>query len=78
MENKLIELQEILFKNINNLDKETENVATEIARNNTLSNSVTTFIKAVNLNLRIKEVAYKNEQTVESLKNELGLNHEED
>ena len=53
MENKLIELQEILFKNINSLDKETENVATEIARNNTLSNSVTTFIKAVNLNLRI-------------------------
>lgn len=78
MENKLIELQEILFKNIKNLDKEHENVATEIARNNTLSNSVTTFIKAVNLNLRIKEVAYKNEQTVESLKNELGLNHEED
>ena len=39
MENKLIELQEILFKNINSLDKETENVATEIARNNTLSNS---------------------------------------
>lgn len=78
MENKLIELQEILFKNINNLDKEPENVATEIARNNTLSNSVTTFIKVVNLNLRIKEVAYKNEQTVESLKNELGLNHEED
>ena len=37
MENKLIELQEILFKNIASLDKETENVATEIARNNTLS-----------------------------------------
>ena len=78
MENKLIELQEILFKNINSLDKETENVATEIARNNTLSNSVTTFIKAVNLNLRIKEVACKNEHTIESLKTELGLNHEED
>lgn len=29
MENKLIELQEILFKNINSLDKETENIATE-------------------------------------------------
>ena len=78
MENKLIELQEILFKNIASLDKETENVATEIARNNTLSNSITTFIKAVNLNLRIKEVACKNEQTIESLKTELGLNHEED
>ena len=78
MENKLIELQEILFKNIASLDKETENVATEIARNNTLSNSVPTVIKAVNLNLRIKEVACKNEQTIESLKTELGLNHEED
>ena len=78
MENKLIELQEILFKNMASLDKETENVATEIARNNTLYNSVTTFIKAVNLNLRIKEVACKNEQTIESLKTELGLNHEED
>ena len=78
MENKLIELQEILFKNIASLDKETENIANEIARNNTLSNSVTTFIKAVNLNLRIKEVACKNKQTIESLKTELGLNHEED
>ena len=78
MENKLIELQEILFKNIASLDKETENVATEIARNNTLSKSGTTFIKAVKLNLRSKEVAGKNEQTIESLKTELGLNHEED
>lgn len=76
MENKLIELQEILYENIKKLDKTTDNIATEIARNNTLSNSTTTFIKAVNLNLRIQETAYKNNQTIKSLKNQLGLTHE--
>lgn len=76
MNNKIIELQEILFRNINRLDKETSDVKTEIARNNTLANSVTTYIKAVNLSLRIKEVANKQQKTTKNLRNELGLSYE--
>ena len=53
------------------------NGANEISRSNALTNNVNTYLKAVNVNLRIKEVAQKNEITKDSLSKELGILDEE-
>lgn len=74
--NKIIKLQEILMNEIKRLDDDALmncNGANEISRSNALTNDVNTYLKAVNVNLRIKEVAQKNEITKESLNKELGI-----
>lgn len=76
MNNKLINIQEMLMKEMERLsDKEVN--GEEISRSNALSTSAMTYIKTINLGLRIKETAIKNEMTEKALKEELGLNEKE-
>lgn len=73
MNNDLITMQEMLMRSMKRLDEENVDISNEIARSNALSNSATTFIKSINANLRIKEIAEKNGQTISSLRQELGI-----
>lgn len=76
MNNKLIKIQEMLLKEMERLSEENINIE-EISKSNALSNSAMTYIKTINLGLRIKETAQKNEMTEKALKEELGLNEKE-
>lgn len=72
MNNKLLDIQNMLFDEmtrLNNNKFKTE----EISRSNALSNSAMAYIKIINLSLRLKESAIKNQLTYDQLKKELGL-----
>ena len=74
--NKLIDIQEILMRQMKRLDDDKvmeESGTTEIARSNALSNQATTYLKSLNTQLRILETAKTNEQTAEALKKQIGL-----
>ena len=78
--NKIITIQEMLMKEMNRLD-DNDYMAKygkdEVLRSNALTNNATTFIKAINVQLRIKEVAEKSKVTQGSLEKELGVQQEE-
>lgn len=79
MNNKIIEIQEMLMREMRRLDDDKtmeKDAITEIARSNALSNQATTYIKAVNTTLRVMETASKNNQTKESLTKQLGLDND--
>ena len=74
--NKIIDIQEILFNEMKRLNDEkymNENGMAEISRSNALTNNALTYIKAINAQLRILETAEKNQQTSQSLIQELGI-----
>lgn len=74
--NNIIKIQEMVMREMERLDDNgyMQKVgASEIARSNALSNSALTYIKSINVQLRIKEVATKYAQTNESLSKELGV-----
>lgn len=76
MDNKLIEIQEIVFNQLKRLDdNDTMRVigAEEIARSNVISNNAQTFIKSVNMQLKIMEYADRNKKQVKSITKDLGL-----
>ena len=80
MNNKIIEVQEMLFKEMKRLDDDkmldfTNNKASqqEFARATALYNMSTGFIKTLNSNLTIMNLAKRNEQKYEDLMNKLGL-----
>ena len=76
MNNKLIEIQEIVFnqlKRLDNNDLMKEKSAEEIARSNVISNNAQTFIKSVNIQLKIMEYADKSKRQVKSITKDLGL-----
>lgn len=75
MNNKLIKIQELLMKEMERLGNGEIN-ANEVARSNALSNNALTFIKSVNLGLRIKETATKMRVAESSLTKELGVSDE--
>lgn len=77
--NKIITIQEMIMREMERLDDNSymqQVGASEIARSNALANSALTFIKSVNVQLRIKEVAEKTETTQKSLNKELGIDEE--
>lgn len=76
MNNRLFTIQEILMNEMTRLDK-SDLDSNEVARSNALSNSALTFIKSVNLGLRIKETASKMNITESTLNKELGVSDEE-
>lgn len=85
MNNKIIRVQEIIFDQLNRLSD--ENLMRsgygkrEIERSNVISNNAQTFIKVVNLNLKIQEVARRNQTQNRNLLQELNLienNNEEE
>ena len=74
--NKMIEVQEIVYRQLQRLD-DNELMATkcadEIARSNVISNNAQTYIKAVNLQLRVLEFAKKSDSSVKSITKKIGL-----
>lgn len=77
MENsKIISIQEMLMREMKRLD-DNEYMASqgkdEVLRSNALTNNATAYIKAVNVQLRIKEVAERNNVTTKKLGEELGI-----
>lgn len=80
MNNKIIEVQEMLFKEMKRLDDDkmldfTNNKASqqEFTRATALYNMSTGFIKSLNANLTIMNLAKRNEQKYEDLMDKLGL-----
>ena len=77
--NKIITIQEMLMREMSRLDDNSymlENGKDEVARSNALTNNATAFIKALNIQLRIKEVAEKTQSTQQSISKELGIDEE--
>lgn len=72
MNNKLLIIQEMLMEEMKRLSEKDVDKE-EISRSNALSNTAITYIKSINLGLRIKETAQRNQITTKSLKEELGL-----
>lgn len=83
MNNKIIEVQEMLFKEMKRLDDDkmidfVNNKAAqqEFTRATALYNMSTGFIKSLNANLTIMQLAKRNEQKYEDLMGKLGLTDE--
>ena len=79
--NKLIDIQEMLMSQMKRLnDDETmkNDGENEIKRCNALSNNALTYLKAVNVNIKIREIAEKEAKLVENINKELGLSNNEE
>ena len=81
MKNKIIEVQDVLFqemKRLNNKDFFTdENSKKELERSTAIYNQTTNFIKAINTNITIRNLARWEETKYDVLIKELGLSDEE-
>ena len=78
--NNLIKMQEMLMREMERLDN-MDNVigidkGEEISRANALSESATTFIKSVNVGMRVIELSSKYEIKRNKLTKELGIDNE--
>lgn len=76
MNNKLLDIQDIVFNQLKRISKDNmtiEELNYEISRSNAVSNNAITFIKTINTNIRIKELAEKYNVTIDAIKKELGL-----
>lgn len=79
MDNKIIEVQEILFKEMKRLDSDAfdyndnKQSQQEFQKATALYNMSTNFIKTLNTNLNIMNLAKRNEIKYEKLLEELGL-----
>lgn len=79
MDNKIVEIQDTIFRQIKRLDDEnimSADDVKEIARANALTNASVTYIKALNAQLAILNAAEKTGKTYKALKEELGLTDE--
>lgn len=80
MNNNLIKMQEILMKQIERLDDNNimkENAQLEISRGNSIALASSTFLKTINIGLRVIESAEKYNMTKDNLSKELGITNEE-
>lgn len=79
MNNKIIEIQETILRQIRRLDND-NTMSTEgkeeIARSNALTNASQAYIKAVNVQLAVMNAATRAEVTTESLQETLGITDE--
>lgn len=75
--NKILKVQEIVFEELERLNDsglmKTGMMKREIERSNVISNNAQSFIKMVNLSLKIKEVAKRNNTQEHKLLEELNL-----
>lgn len=77
--NKIITIQEMLMREMQRLDDNEYMInqgKDEVLRSNALTNNATAFLKALNIQLRIKEVAEKTQSTQKSISKELGIDEE--
>jgi transposase-like protein len=82
MNNKIIEIQEMLFKEIKRLSEDdilekSKETTLEFQRSNNLYNISTAFVKTLNTNLSIRQIAKREGTRCETLMSELGLTDEE-
>lgn len=80
MNNKLNKIQDMLVRQMERLDNNKlmeNNSQSEISRANALSQNAVTFLKSVNVGLRIIEVSKKYETNANKLSFELGVTDEE-
>ncbi len=81
MSNKLIRAQEIIFDELERLNDENLMKSgygkREIERSNVISNNAQSLIKIVNLQLRLKEVARRNQTQEKKLLQELNIIEED-
>lgn len=76
MNNNLIEIQEMLLKQMKRLDDDTlmeTRGKEEVSRCNALSQSATSFIKSVNVGMRVIEMSEKYDIQKDKLIKELGI-----
>ena len=75
-ENRLIEMQEMLYRQMKRLDDDEcieKNGAKEISRGNALSQTAVTYLKNVNVGIRITELAKKYKMEEEMLAKKIGI-----
>ena len=81
MNNKIIEIQDMLFQEMKRLTNDEflvdENNNKELQRSTALYNQTTNFLKAVNSNIAIRNIAKWEEIKYDALMKELGLTNEE-
>ncbi len=81
MNNKIIRVQEIIFDQLNRLADEgllkSGYGKREIERANVISNNAQTFIKAINLQLKVQELAKRNGTQKDALLKELNIIEED-
>lgn len=76
MNNNLIKMQSMLMRQMERLDDNNQmknNGRDEIARANALSQNATTFIKTINVGLRITEMQLAYKINEEKLKEKIGI-----
>lgn len=77
MNNNLIKMQEMLMRQMERLDNMDNQIgvdkAEEISRANALSSSAVTFLKSVNVGMRVIEMSNKYEVQKNKLTKELGI-----
>ena len=79
MNNNLLKLQRMLMKEAKRLDNNEymkENGKEEIARGNSLSQTVNTYLKSVNVGIRVIEIAEKYNIQQNELAKQIGINNE--
>ena len=81
MKNKIIEVQDVLFQEMKRLNKKDfltdESSKKELERSTAIYNQTTNFIKAINTNIAIRNLARWEEIKYDVLIKELGLSDEE-
>lgn len=74
--NNLHTIQETILRGLARLDDNElmkSNGASEVARSNAISQSATAYLKTVNIAIRVKEIASKQNIAEETLKKEMGI-----
>lgn len=76
MNNNLIKMQEMLMRQMERLDDDeimSHSNKEEVARGNALSQNATTFIKSINVGMRVIEMSEKYEIQKDKLTKDLGI-----
>lgn len=77
--NNIIEIQELLMKQMKRLDEAVgREVGTEINRSGALSQNAQAYIKAVGTQLRVKELSKRNPAAEIGILKEVGILYEEE
>lgn len=74
MNNELIKIQKMIFKQMERLDKAVAGeVKIEVARSGACSQNAQAYLKAVNTSLRVKEMVHKNPDAEQTILKEIGV-----
>ena len=79
MNNELIEIQQMLKKQMHRLDEgwTRDEIRLEVSRSGALSQNAQAYLKSVSTSLRVKEMVKKNPQAENTILKEIGVLNEE-